>query len=568
MQYFVAVGTPIILLQLIVVYKLMLSSPGGSVVDTFGKLSTYQYSDSKQKTSNREVEGTFNGFPIHYEEVTGQSIASQVHCIGESYEPKKLIRRTGQRIDVSWQHRSCHFQFFCYDIKEKEYVLYEGPTEKDAATFPKHSDVSQSYIMVNQTHHDRGLPYAVAIGGINGKWTHQGIPKLKWYPKVRSEPPKSFYALPADVAMIPFHSLASFNPGHLVWDDFLPVYSKFNFPRIVLWSHSSNSLTNTIEALMHIFGLDRHQLLGMRYVLPGDGLWASCDWRYDRNEDCTFMLEKFGSLMVSRPDELLPFSTNLEPRLNLNDSSGTPKSNMICAKHGAAGLGALTDHGTRKGHGWELLDYKIVHNLGRGGQLWRFRNFMMQNLGVPVTIAPPQITPLKIIFSENSSNASYRNFNWKPQIKALQDANLGPDVVIESYQFQKYTLKEQVEIIGQAAILVTAGGGGAVTATFLPRGASAIIFYGSDTGLSGGRYSKTPARLDFDLFNNMAYVRTHWVGTGKVAARLFKLAKTFSSEQVEDIEGLVTLIKHDLDIIRKERMQYDAMTKVENITQD
>lgn len=300
----------------------------------------------------------------------------------------------------------------------------------------------------------------------------------------------------------------------------------------------------------------------MRYILPGDGLWASCDWREERNQDCTFMLKKFGSLMVSKPEEVLPFSTNLEPRLLLNDEK--PKSNMVCAKNGAAGMGALTDHGTRKGHGWEPQDYKIVHNHGRGGQLWRFRNFMMRNLGVPVTDAPPPIKPLKIIFSENSSKASYRNFDWKKQIAGLNAANLDPDVVIETYQFDKYSLKEQVEIIGEAAIFVTAGGGGAVTATFLPRGASLIIFYGADTGLSNGRRSGTPARLDYDYFNNMAYVRAHWVGTDKDVAMDYKRTKHVTAEQMEDIEGLVTLIKHDLDIVRKERMQYDAMTNEAN----
>lgn len=128
---------------------------------------------------------------------------------------------------MSWQHRSCQFDFFCYDLKEKEYVIFEGPDEKDASTFPKHADVSQGYMMVNQTHHIPGLPYNIAIGGLNGKWTQEGIVRLKWYPTVRNELPKNFYALPSDVVMIPFHSLASFNPGHLVWDDFLPIYCKY-----------------------------------------------------------------------------------------------------------------------------------------------------------------------------------------------------------------------------------------------------------------------------------------------------------------------------------------------------
>eukprot|EP00980_Cylindrotheca_fusiformis_P020104 scaffold7176_cov134-Cylindrotheca_fusiformis.AAC.1 len=382
-KWFVAVATPIVMIQLLVVYKFLRNSPRAMTNDSLGGLLAHQQSTFQREKKNANPEGTFNGYPIYFEDVSDQSLASQVHCIGESYEKKKLIRRIAKRIDVSWQHRSCHFHFFCYDLEAKEYVLYQSPKEKEVDNFPTFSDVSQSYMMVNQSHHDEGIPFAVAIGGINRKWMDGGIPRLKWYPTIRSEPPKNFYSLPADVVMIPFHSLASFNPGHLVWDDFLPIYN-------------NHLLIGTVQALMQIFGLDSHQLLAMRYILPGDGLWAACDWKEERNQDCNFMLKKFGTLMVSN-HEVLPFSTNLEPRLEVN---GKAKSNMVCAKQGAAGLGSLTDHGTRKGHGWEAQDYRIVHNLGRGGQLWRFRNFMMQKVGVPVTDAPPPNNPFRIIFSE------------------------------------------------------------------------------------------------------------------------------------------------------------------------
>lgn len=308
---------------------------------------------------------------------------------------------------------------------------------------------------------------------------------------------------------------------------------------------------------MNIFGFEKLHLLAVRYILPGEGLWASCDWREDRKADCAFMLKKFGNLMVTKPNDVLPFATQKEPRFQISDDNAKPKSNLVCARQGLAGMGSLTDHGTKKGHGWEPTDYQIVHNHGRGGQLWRFRNFMLGNLGIPVSDAPPP-APFKIIFSEGSSKASYRNFDWKHHLGALWAAELGDDVTIESYKFSKFTLKEQVNIISQAAIFVTAGGGGAVTATFLSRGASAIIFYGSNTGLVNGRISGTPARLDYDYFNNMAYVRTHWVGIEKAAAHQLRLAREKTPEQIDDIDGFVTLVKHDLDIIRKERIQYDA----------
>lgn len=320
----------------------------------------------------------------------------------------------------------------------------------------------------------------------------------------------------------------------------------------VLWL--PNFLTCLVAALMHIFGLDKHDLLAMRYILPGDGLWASCDWREDRREDCAFMLKKFGNLMVSK-EGVLPFATQKDPRFQLLVNNA-PKSNLVCARHGLAGMGALTDHGTKKGHGWEPTDYNIVHNHGRGGQLWRFRNFMLGNLGIPVSEAPPP-KPFKIIFSEGSSKAGYRNYNWMHHLGALSSTDMGDDVAIESYKFSEFSLKEQVDIISQAAIFVTAGGGGAVTATFLCRGASAIIFYGSDTGLRNGRISYTPARLDYDYFNNMAYVRTHWIGMRKKDAYDLRRAQEQTQQQMDDIDGFVTLVKHDLDIIRKERREYD-----------
>ena len=47
-----------------------------------------------------------------------------------------------------------------------------------------------------------------------------------------------------------------------------------------------------------------------------------------------------------------------------------PKSNLVCAKNGLAGIGALTDHGTRKVHGWDPFVSNSVHTSVRdqGGQ--------------------------------------------------------------------------------------------------------------------------------------------------------------------------------------------------------
>lgn len=58
--------------------------------------------------------------------------------------------------------------------------------------------------------------------------------------------------------------------------------------------------------------------------------------------------------------------------------------NLICSK-GVAGIGALTDHGIAKSHGWELADNGITHNLRRGGLLYSLRNYVIQNMGIRIS---------------------------------------------------------------------------------------------------------------------------------------------------------------------------------------
>eukprot|EP00934_Nitzschia_sp_Nitz4_P005080 Nitzschia sp. Nitz4//scaffold109_size72162//7818//8786//NITZ4_005833-RA/size72162-processed-gene-0.17-mRNA-1//1//CDS//3329532724//5070//frame0 len=317
--------------------------------------------------------------------------------------------------------------------------------------------------------------------------------------------------------------MAAFNPGHLVWDDFLPLYT-----------------------LAQIFDMDDQELFLLRHTLDGDALWASCDWAR-RSEDCAFMLHKFGHLMNRNPN----FNSSLTQRtvnLALSSDDDKPKSNLVCARHGLAGLGAVTDHGIEKGHGWDPKDYEIVYNHGRGGQFWRFRNFMMTNLGFPVSNAPPG-PPYRVIVSEKSSKSSSRSLDFTAQLQALKDAGLGvdqdTDVVFESYQMSNFSFEEQVKIVSNAAMYVTACGGGAVTATFLPRGASLMVFYSENGGISNNKNTHTPALLDWDYLNNMAYVRTLWFDQ-------------FGKNSPEKLNGFVELVKHQLSILREQRAAYEA----------
>ena len=341
-----------------------------------------------------------------------------------------------------------------------------------------------------------------------------GVPRLEWFPEIRmldEGSTLSFYELPPTVAMVPFHSMNGENPGHLVWDDFLPIFT-----------------------LLTMFQMEEDSdLLMMRYILKdGRGLCASCDFRDEKYEACKHMHNKFLPLMMGR-DPVHELTTTKSFSFETTKSKGgEKKSNLGCSRRGLAGIGALTDHGPSKMHGWEEDDYKITHNHGRGGMLYEFRNYMMENMEMP--IIHRHKPPFRIVFSVNSSREPSRLMDFTAQIKMLQDSFNPNYVTVESYVFQDLSLEQQLDIMRQTSIFVTGCGGGAVSATFLPRGASLFLYYIEDGGVQYNQDTGKPARLDWDLFNNMSYLKVHW------------LPKT-TMQSKGDLRSLALLVQHELD---------------------
>jgi capsular polysaccharide biosynthesis protein len=157
-------------------------------------------------------------------------------------------------------------------------------------------------------------------------------------------------------------------------------------------------------------------------------------------------------------------------------------------------------------------------------------------------------SPLLVIFSEHSSES--RDISMSVQMnslkKALEDkTRIGedmPEIVVEGYQFSKHTIQEQAKLVSNAAVYVTACGGGAATATFLPRGASLLLYYQQGGGFEMNKRTGKPAYLDWDYLNNVGYIRVHWVPDR-------------TREHKVDVAALNELIIHELHNFHKERKQ-------------
>ena len=102
------------------------------------------------------------------------------------------------------------------------------------------------------------------------------------------------------------------------------------------------------------------------------------------------------------------------------------------------------------------------------------------------------------------------------------------------------SLVQQAELVSSTAIFVTVCGGGAVSATFLPKGASLFVFFHDEEGKNG-----RPVRLDWDYLNHLGYVRTHWIPRPKQTK---EPGSTLGPTEI-DFDAFVRLMDHELDII-------------------
>lgn len=324
-----------------------------SVVDQQQSPSVKHPSWRRMKhTVPERIDGTFNGVPMQL--MTAHKPATRVHCVGDNYvydavdaaqQDDDGIQRQG------WQQRSCYFRFLCFNTTSSRFVVFQSAPEQSLSRVlahtgrgaPPHFHVSTSFRAAPPN-----ITQAVAIGGINQKWGRKNIRRMRWFPDVvdwkarnhsgrddnttddtdphtarQQQQQLTFYAMPASVLWLPYHSLNGANPGHAVWDDFMSLYT-----------------------LMDMFHLTELEPLLMRYVLNDGqrGQWASCDFRDDKKAACAKILGKFGPMMMGTANGY-KFTTTEDYEFRPNKAG---QSDLVCAAHGAAGLGALTDHGLLK----------------------------------------------------------------------------------------------------------------------------------------------------------------------------------------------------------------------------
>ena len=457
------------------------------------------------RRESRPLIGSFNNHSLTFHPHDA-SFASTVSCVGENFH-----------MSDAWMFRSCDYSNLCFDTQRGDFVVVTTPLQQQMEKqLTKHNSFTRftyenkakrawEYIK-NPVTISTSLYLNLSLGGLNPNWQNKylkslalqqdaeeyasGLDTLRWSPRVLTQEEfmkdtLGFYMLPSNVLMIPFHSHGAIDAVQVLLDDFLPIFT-----------------------IMNIFDyLDRQPVLIRHAILPSQTkpLWESCDSQEQSKNRCQTFFTNLLPLMRTSWDQM---STTQDFRLELKE--GETKSKYVCSERGVAGLGMVTDHGLKK-NGWEVEDYETMHNIGRGDALYQFRNYLMLNMGfsrsqIKLNLLGRGDKRHKIVVSHLSSQSDEPWNDYLVEVDStLKSLN---SVIVKPADFLHTNVKEQTDLVHDASIMITSAGSGAVTAMFLPRGSSLIIYY--DDEFSEGEHVES-GHLDWDFWNNLSYLRVHWL---------------------------------------------------------
>jgi len=408
----------------------------------------------------RKPDAIFGGQPLYL--VHRQPPNSRVQCVSENFQGN------------AWLYRSCRFDYLCFDVETKEFVLHPSLHHQQ---LEEHSSREKKTFLSSEAAELMG-------GGAHAYWLQQG--RGKWKPTIRNATNvTSYYMLSDDTVWISYFPLGDCNVGHQLWDNMLPIYT-----------------------LLEIFGWTSPDTKLFLTTMPRRG-----------GRQCDAFLDEFLPLMLGRGHSSLHVTTSLMIEQVAPHLNGSTSSTLVCAKHAASGMGWLTDHGLQQ-HDSQPKHALNPVNVGRGPNFRSFRNYVLRNGNMLPQHQRHLRKPLQVTFSILSSHNEGRRLDFGEQARAVRDA-FGDRVRVERIAMWNYTLREQVEIVANISIFISTSGGGTAPAFFLPKGSS-LILYDRDN------------ELDWDLWNNYADLRVHWVG-----------------EHVNNTDYLVDLVRDELETIEE-----------------
>lgn len=357
---------------------------------------------------------------------------------------RSWVRCVGSKYTESdWLTRSCHYRNLCHDGSTGRFVYFSG---------------------------EGGDPGRVDVSLSPGSADERA--GVRWAPDVRAG------TVPAGTpvvrgAHVLYSDYNSMNVGHMVWD--------------VLWPW---------WRLLGMFGLPAEDFRHLRWERR-PLLWSMA-WlqRQHRHEERRVAFARSKRNFVR-------FTPLLTRHMHVPLESYAHEG-LRCFEDVVAGMGSLGCHCARdvSVHGRTPDPSNANCNAGLGPLWWQFRSRVLERARVPG--GPPPCAAPRVLLATTLSPGKREGANWA-ELAAFLRHQLGATAVVDTPDLPALPVRDQLAVTASAAVFVSACGGGASTATFLPRGATVLLFCGGITKGSPWR------RDDWPVFENLAYARVHYV---------------------------------------------------------
>ena len=338
---------------------------------------------------------------------------------------------------------------------------------------------------------------------------------MRYTPKISYSPlPEERFEASANELWIPFLPFCPANIGHLVWDDYLTLY-------MLSWA-----------AKPFIEG--EFSLRPFWYNPPENPPWATCDWirlhegpghslPSGYSNRCLKNNKKWLPQLNGEGNEVIPETTKFAPK--------QANGKLICFPHGGYGITPFANQASGH-HGWSPND-PIAPSFGRAPMMFQFTRLMMKRMHVE-DWHPRTLNEIIVFFSSRSSDRisidfgrNARAMNEKlPEIQRVVNQVVGHDrlkVVVKHEVLADLSGVDQMKLASSACVYVTAAGGGAFTAQFLPKGSSIILYHHA----SGEHLHK--GRVDWKVFNAASWMRSTYLDHTE-AGNIEKLTAMISQE--------------------------------------
>ena len=163
------------------------------------------------------------------------------------------------------------------------------------------------------------------------------------------------------------------------------------------------------------------------------------------------------------------------------------------------------------------------------------RAHMINHLGVKADWTISSRSSQKIVFSLSTPLGAAWDVR-KHNIELVRQSLSGENVIVQSHKTAELDLLAQARLMAESSVFVTScDSNDTVAATFLPRGASLILYC---DGKKAGGNDENNSSTNFDLLSDAAYFRTHW------------LPFPMRNKEQQSIDDLVTLIRSEVNLIR------------------